>query len=507
MTETEAAGSLGADVADVADGADRALADPDRQGRPRIAFLTYSTAEFDSRTARMARSAVDAGYDVVVHARWEPGLPLQSDGPGFRIDRVPVVPALAIPGLRGRGRRQLEAIRRRAAAGTGDVAEGSVGDGGRRTDAASPRPSRPAPADRVPGQLRGTWITAPLRQARVAQRVLQRWQRRIVFYPIRPIAWAVALESTVGPADIWHGMWATSLPALDRLKRRHGGRTLYDSRDVFIHARGMDTMSSPWKWLLGGLERRWARRCDAILTVNDAYAGLLERRFGVPRPPVVRNTPARYVPPSPPPDRLRERLGLPKTTRIVLYQGGLMSDRGIEQGMDAILSVPDATLVLMGYGSQADAIRHLAASSKYADRVRFVEPVAPAELLDWTASSDVMLMAIQPSSLNHRYTTPNKLWEAIAAGVPVVASDLPGMASIVRETGCGVLVDPTDPADIARGINAILDLAPAERASLRDRCRTAGETYAWEHEVAVLLALYGRLAPPPKGPVLPYAIS
>ena len=184
-----------------------------------------------------------------------------------------------------------------------------------------------------------------------------------------------------------------------------------------------------------------------------------------------------------------------------------MSDRGIEQGMDAILSVPDATLVLMGYGSQADAIRHLAASSKYADRVRFVEPVAPAELLDWTASSDVMLMAIQPSSLNHRYTTPNKLWEAIAAGVPVVASDLPGMASIVRETGCGVLVDPTDPADIARGINAILDLPPAERASLRDRCRTAGETYAWEHEVAVLLALYGRLAPPPKGPVLPYAIS
>ena len=58
-------------------------------------------------------------------------------------------------------------------------------------------------------------------------------------------------------------------------------------------------------------------------------------------------------------------------------------------------------------------------------------------------------MPIQPTTLNHRLTTPNKLFEAMAAGVPVVASDLPGMAAIVRETGCGLLVDPTDPAAMA----------------------------------------------------------
>jgi glycosyltransferase involved in cell wall biosynthesis len=104
-----------------------------------------------------------------------------------------------------------------------------------------------------------------------------------------------------------------------------------------------------------------------------------------------------------------------------------------------------------------------------------------------------MLMAIQPTSLNHRYTTPNKLWEAIAAGVPVVASDLPGMAGIVRETGCGVLVDPTDPDDIARGIRAILDLGPDDRDELRRRCLAAGAVYDWDSQAAVLFDLYGRL--------------
>lgn len=475
-------------------------ASPAGPPRQRVAYLSYSTAQFDSRTQRMALSALEAGYEVVVYARWEPGVPLEEEGPGYRIVRVPIVPELAVPGLRGRGRRRLAAIRGQAA---------STQAGSRTTDDDVGRvaPANRRLGDRVPLRLHGRWLDLPLRQAKAAFRALERSRRRIILYPIRPMAWAVALDEVVEPADLWHGMWATSLPALDRLRSRHGGRTVYDSRDIYLHARGMDTMAPPWKWLLGGLERRWARRCDAILTVNEAYAEILEQRFDMPRPPVVRNTPARYDPPSPRPDRLRQRLGLAASTRIVLYQGGLMSERGIEQGMEAILTVPDAILVLMGFGAQRDSILRLARSARYTERVRFVEPVPPTELLDWTASSDVMLMAIQPTTLNHRYTTPNKLWEAIAAGIPVVASDLPGMAAVVRATGCGELVDPTDPADIARGIRAILDLPASERAALAARCRAAGETYAWEHEMGVLFDLYQRLVGHAARRVLRYAGS
>jgi len=266
-------------------------------------------------------------------------------------------------------------------------------------------------------------------------------------------------------------------------------------------------MATPWRWLIGGLERRWARRCDAVLTVNDGYAAILASRFGIPTPAIVRNTPRRYDPPTPPPNLVRERLALPATTPVVLYQGGLMSERGIEQGMEAILHVPRAVLVLMGFGSGSEDIVRLARTERYAGRVATIDPVPPAALLDWTASSDVMLMAIQPTTLNHRYSTPNKLWEAIAAGVPVVASDLPGMAPIVLETGCGELVDPTDPADIARGIRAILDMGAIERASLRARCLAAGEAYCWERQTDTLFDLYRGLAEPAGRQVLPYARS
>ena len=451
---------------------------------PRIAYLTYSSGEYDGRTQRMARTALAAGYDVIVYARWQQGLPLEESGPGYRVVRLPAVPDLAIPWRRARGRRRLAQI---MAGGTAANPDGSTGAAA--VPAAGARRS-PLPIRIARGLAR--------RARRLASRVARSmpsppFTRPIMLFPLRPLGWAIPLSEYAEPADLWHGMWAASLPALDRLHAAHGGRTIYDSRDVYMRSRGFERMG-PFKAPFAWLERRWARRMDAVLTVNDAYAGLLADQFGIDRPPIVRNTPDRYTPPVPPRDLIRERLGLAPETRVILYQGGLLSDRGIEQGMEAMLQVPDAVLAIMGFGPAQDEITALAESPRFRDRVRMLEPVPPDELLDWTASADVMLMAIQPTSVNHRYTTPQKLWEAIAAGTPVVATDLPGMAEIVRETGCGVLVDATDPADIARAIRAIVDASPHERRAMRERTWRAGQDrYNWERETDVLLALYRRL--------------
>jgi glycosyltransferase involved in cell wall biosynthesis len=106
----------------------------------------------------------------------------------------------------------------------------------------------------------------------------------------------------------------------------------------------------------------------------------------------------------------------------------------------------------------------------------------------------VMLMAIQPTTLNHRHTTPQKLWEAIATGIPVVASDLPGMAEVVREVGCGVVCDPTDPRAIATALVELLALGPAEREEMRARTLAAAhDRYNWAAQADVLLAAYEQL--------------
>ena len=433
--------------------------------RVRVAYLSYSSGLFDARTFRMARWAAARGFEVTVYARWEPGLPAVEQHEDYRLVRAPWTPWSLLPN-------------------------------GRRMDAEAPRPAAKAPrlaGDAAGGRgLRGL-VTAPWRVAR-------RWLRLVSKFPLRPIAWERALAEVAEPADIWHGMWAGSLPAIESLRKRHGGRSIYDSRDVYMESRNLSSAPRLIRASQGWLERHWARAADRVITVNQPYAQLLARRFGIPEPPIVMNCPPAWSPPEPAPDLIRAAAGIEPSTRVVLYQGQLISDRGIEQAMDAILLVPDAALALLGYGDLTEHYRARAAEAPYAGRVHVLPAVHPDDLLAWTASADVMVMPIQPTTLNHQFTTPQKLFESIAAGVPVVASDMPGMRAIVDELGAGVLCDPTDPASIAAGIRSVLEMPAAERAAQQARIlRAARERYSWEVQVEGLRAIYDDLLAHPRG--------
>jgi glycosyltransferase involved in cell wall biosynthesis len=310
------------------------------------------------------------------------------------------------------------------------------------------------------------------------------------------MGWAVALDELAEPADVWHGMWAGSLPALERLRRRHGGRTIYDSRDVFMRSRLFARLGRPGRWLLEWAERHWAQRADRVMTVSEPYADLVEKDLHVARPVIVMNVRPVWTPPSPAPDLIRDALHLPPETAVVLYQGILTIERGIEQTMDAILDVPNAALVLMGFGQFEDQLADSVTRAPYLGRVFILPPVPPGDLLDWCAAADVLVIAYQPTTVNHLYTTPQKLFESFAAGVPVVASDMPGMAPIVRATGAGAVCDATSPASIAAAIRSIVEAPQAERRAMRERAlRAAHDTYNWETQVGTLLSLYRELRP------------
>jgi glycosyltransferase involved in cell wall biosynthesis len=162
--------------------------------------------------------------------------------------------------------------------------------------------------------------------------------------------------------------------------------------------------------------------------------------------------------------------------------------------MDAMLEVPGAVLALLGFGPWEKRLAAAVAEAPYAGRVAILPSVLPSELLDWTASADVSVMAIQPSSVNHRYTTPQKLFESIAAGVPVVASDLPGMAEIVRGSDVGLVCDPTSPAAIADAIRTLLsEPEPARVMRRASILRLAHDRYNWERQAIRLLEVYREL--------------
>jgi glycosyltransferase involved in cell wall biosynthesis len=156
--------------------------------------------------------------------------------------------------------------------------------------------------------------------------------------------------------------------------------------------------------------------------------------------------------------------------------------------------VDGADLVVAGFGADYERYQAIAAALPQADRIHFTGSVPPADIPAWTRGADVSAMPVQPDTLNHRLNTPTKLFDAMGVGVPVVASDLPGIAPIVRETGCGVLCDPADPQDIATAIRAIIDAPEPERTDLRLRCLRAARTrYSWQAQAAELLGVYKAL--------------
>jgi glycosyltransferase involved in cell wall biosynthesis len=447
------------------------------QGRRRIAYLTFGPGIFDARMLRMARTALDAGYDVIAYARWYPGLPITEEQDGMRIVRAPFDWRLAVPGLRGSARRR--AARAMLAAPT---------TGPERLPAGAQAQGLPPPSL---ARRTGRALLGPFRAS------ARRWWQMLRMFPLYGLGWAAALETVAEPADLWHGMWAGSLPAMLRLRGRFGGAAVYDSRDVYMQSRTMAVAGQPGKALLEGLERRWAGAADRVITVNAAYARLLAAQLRIAPPQVIMNLPHRRRP-GPRPDLIRATLGIPASTSVVLYQGGLMSGRGIEEAMAAILEVEGAVLCLLGFGALRDELAELSRTPRYAGRVYLLDPVPPDDLLDWTASADVSVMAIQPTSINHAYTTPQKLFESIAVGVPVVAADLPGMAAVVRAAEAGILCDPTDPHAIARAIRELLDSPPEVREARRARIlQVAGDRYNWEVEAPALLALYAELIGPP----------
>ena len=438
----------------------------------RAVLVLPSTGAFDSRTWRIAGSLAGRGHEVTVVARSGPEVADREDAAaGFRIVRVPVS---AVDGLPAPFRRLARRLR-----GTGsprgdlDGASSPVGTpGGEAEGGASPTPRR-AVAGRVRRLAAAMWRLAAIG---LTVRSQQRATRRVA-----------------PPADLVHAMAYMGVPVGLALGGRDGARVVYDARDIYVEARNIARLPMPARRLFGRLERSWAGRADRVITVNDAYADVIERRLRVPRPLVVMNCSANRESTGSPPRRFHAALGLSPDRRVVLYHGGLTRDRGIEQLVEAIATVPNATLVLMGYGDLQAALERQAREPWAGGTLAVLPAVPPADLIEWVASADVVAMPIQPTTLNHRLTTPNKLFEAIAAGVPVLASDLPGMAPIVTATGCGVVVDPTDATAIATGLRAILDASPEVAAGLRAGLDRARREYTWDRQMDKLIAEYGRL--------------
>jgi glycosyltransferase involved in cell wall biosynthesis len=466
-------------------------------GRPRAVVLVGNPAAPYSRGLRIARTLVGEGFTVEIAAVAAPGLPAVEAGEGWTLRRY------APRGIWSRlGRSSGEAHGGLLGAAPEPVPPESQAREPVPPESAAPEPGEPEPKAPEPAAPAAARRRPPLRRAVDLAAAVRRW----VLWPHTVRGWWATLARELPQADLYHATGslaiAAALSARDRSPGPSGGRAIviYDAVDDVFASNNVLDMPAPIRRVHERREQAWARRADARITVNDALADRLAARWGTARPVVVPNYPElpgtlgaagapgatggdggpaadgvrRAVGP------LRRELGLGVDAPVVLFQGRLGPRLGLDEAAEAVLAVPGAVLAVVGFGRGYERERRRDAEPRFAGRHRTLPARHPDELLAWTADADVSIIPLPPVSENQRLSSPNKLWESLAAGTPVVVpAGLTLMADLVLAEDLGVVAASGRPGDLAAALDAALGRLRNDPA-WRDRIRiVAAERHSW----------------------------
>ncbi|WP_167784717.1 glycosyltransferase family 4 protein [Ramlibacter rhizophilus] len=249
-------------------------------------------------------------------------------------------------------------------------------------------------------------------------------------------------------------------------------------------------------------ERRLVRECVQVITVNPYLARMIAREHGIDEPMVILNA----CPwPAPQDDALvlradeparaarRREFGIPPDAFTFLYQGWLSPERNLDVMVRAIARVPSpAALVVVGYGDYRAVLENLATELGVADRVHFLGRIESEALVRLTPACDVGLIPYAAVDEMHRYCSPNKLFEFVMAGLPVIANDLPYLRDVVAGHDFGWLGE-LESVDALSSMMAQALASPDRLQQYATHAIAARQQLNWDREAAQLAALYARL--------------
>jgi glycosyltransferase involved in cell wall biosynthesis len=275
------------------------------------------------------------------------------------------------------------------------------------------------------------------------------------------------------------------------------------SENVTYHAqRGIWLPHSWLKRRVYQCVERLALRCASrVVTVCDSIANELRRQYHSPRPlVVVRNIPRleEDVASHKPTINVRRQLAIPDERQILLYQGGVGPARALEPIIQAMGLVRSAAFVIRGPFVQYYQQGYLQLARKVAavDRVFCLPPVPPERCVIEAQAADFGIWSLLPICRNFVLALPNKVFEYLAAGLPVVCAHHPEVRKIVEGHRVGLCFDPESPASIAAAIDRM-----AEDADLRRSCRAnipaALAALRADREWAKLVDMYRHILPIP----------
>ncbi len=298
-------------------------------------------------------------------------------------------------------------------------------------------------------------------------------------------------------ADIYHACEVTALPACFIAAKIRRKPLIFEAYEMPLHdvpLAEMGRLRLVFHGLLSLLLPRLIARCQAVIAVSPPIVAEIKRSYHTDRVFLVRNILPYCAPPRS--DRRQEYPGLASSARIVLYQGYLQSDRGLDILVRAApLLDPDIVIVMMGKGVGAtqQRLESLIHELDVVDRVKIMPPVPYDELLDWTASADIGLTPLAPEqTLTMKWCLPNKVFEYIMAGLPILSAPLEAVQELITRYDVGQTLSSTHPSAVAHAINAMLS-DRAARARMHENALRAARELCWENESERLIEVYRKV--------------
>lgn len=303
-------------------------------------------------------------------------------------------------------------------------------------------------------------------------------------YVLKALVTAVRSRADVYVAHDLPALLPTVLAATLRRKP-----VVYRANEIFSETHAVVRFARLWRFL----DRLLVPACDEVVTPDEHRSRIYRAEFGARQLPLtVRNCPPYRAPIAS--TALRDELtrrGV-RFSSIVLYQGLIDSMRCIEEIAEATRAFDEGVVLVVlgsGFGKWSDPARLLAPYP----RIVWLPRVPYGEVPRYTASADMGILLYRNDCRNNYYCAPNKIFEYMMMGLPVIGPRFPGMVALVEGEGVGLCVDPERPAEIAAAVNRLAADGQA-RARMKERgLRLSAERYNWEHEFGRLLERYRAL--------------
>ena len=259
---------------------------------------------------------------------------------------------------------------------------------------------------------------------------------------------------------------------------------VYDSHEYFCGE--LSVVSKPISYKVWhGIEKFCFPKLKTVITVSQSIVDQYEKEYGI-RPYLVRNIPPAATPLV---TATRQSLQMPDDKTVLLLQGsGINEGRGGEEIVQAMQYLPDCHLFIVGNGTVLPQLKRMSAEMNLQDRITFVPRQTPENLFNYTSLADMGMAIDTDQSANLRFSLPNKIFDYIKAGLPMVVSNLVERARIVRQYKVGTIAESVTPEALAAAVKELSD--PELLAQCRENCKTAARELTWENEEKVLEQVY-----------------